>query len=99
MKLNIIKKPVISEKSLMLANQNNIYTFEVARTANKHQIQETIEKMFKVNVTGIRTISHHRVRKTTGKKRLPTMVAPTKKALVTLKKGQTIDLFDMGGQN
>ncbi len=97
MKPYIVKKPVVTEKSLMLANQDNIYTFEVARTANKHQIKETIEKLFGVDVLAIRTINHHRVRKTTGRKRLPTMVAPTKKALVTVKKGQKIELFDLGG--
>lgn len=90
----IIKKPVVTEKSIDLARSANVYTFEVARTATKDQIKEAVEKLYGVEVLTINTISSHRTYKATGRKRLKTIMASTKKALLTLKKGQTIDLFD-----
>lgn len=94
MPTQIIRKPVITEKSLLLANTQNVYTFEVERNANKNQIKEAIETMYQVNVEAVRTVRRHRVRKNTGRKRLKSVSAQTKKALVTLKSGQTIGLFD-----
>jgi large subunit ribosomal protein L23 len=91
----IVIKPVISEKSLRLANSDNTYTFAVQMTANKDQIKETIEKLFSVNVLTIRTIVNQKEKKRTGKKRSIVITAKTKKALVTLKEGQEIDLFDI----
>ena len=95
-KASIIKRPVVSEKSLSLAQSESKYTFIVARTANKHQIKEAIEAIYGVTVLAVNTVTGHRVRKTTGKKRMPTMVAPTKKAVVTLPASQTISVFDFG---
>lgn len=97
MKTYIIKKPVITEKSLALANSQNIYTFEVAPRANKNQIVEAIESLFNVKVERINTIHGYKSVKRTGKKRMPSSVNAKKKALVKLKAGQTIDLFDIGG--
>lgn len=93
----IIKKPSITEKSLQLANVENVYTFEVNRLATKNQIKEAIEKLFNVSVVAVNTVMSQRVLKATGKKRLKVMTAKTKKALVKLKEGQSIALFDMGG--
>ncbi len=90
----IVIKPVITEKSLRLANSENTYIFEVQMTSNKNQIRESIEKLFAVNVEKIRTIVSHRELKRTGKKRMTVRTGKTKKALVTLKSGQSIDLFD-----
>ena len=90
----IVIKPVITEKSLRLANSENTYIFEVQMTSNKNQIRESIEKLFAVNVEKIRTIVNHRELKRTGKKRMTVRTGKTKKALVTLKSGQSIDLFD-----
>lgn len=97
MKTYIIKKPVVTEKSLHLANSQNIYTFEVAPRANKNQIVEAVESLFGVKVLRINTIHGYKSVKKTGKKRMPSIVNPKKKALVKLKEGQTIDLFDIGG--
>ena len=97
MKTYIIKKPVVTEKSLALASSQNVYTFEVDKGANKNQIIEAIESLFGVNVIKINTILGYRAIKKTGKKRIPRTVNPKKKALVKLKEGQTIDLFDIGG--
>ena len=99
MKSHLIKQPVITEKSLDLANQENVYTFLVAKPATKGQIKVAIEKLFSVKVVGLRTITHYLVKKRTGRKRMPVMRAPVKKALVKLKKGDSIKLFDIGGSD
>ncbi|MBU0974552.1 50S ribosomal protein L23 [Patescibacteria group bacterium] len=91
----IVVKPVITEKSLRLANTDNTYVFEVQMTSNKNQIKEAIEKLFEVKVERIRTIVNQRELKRTGKKRMMVKFGKTKKALVTLKSGQSIDLFDI----
>lgn len=93
----IIKRPVITEKSIQMAQLANRYTFEVDTLANKDQIKAAVEEMYKVNVIDVNTIRGHRVSRTTGRKRMRTVVAPTKKAIVQLKKGQTIELFEFGG--
>ncbi|MBP7700644.1 50S ribosomal protein L23 [Candidatus Woesebacteria bacterium] len=90
----IVIKPVITEKSLRLANSENTYVFEVQMTSNKNQIKEAIEKLFAVSVEKIRTIVNQKEIKRTGKKRVSVSTGKTKKALVTLKSGQSIDLFD-----
>lgn len=88
-------KPVITEKSLRLANSENTYVFKVQMTANKNQIKEAVEKLFNVKVEKIRTIVNQRELKRTGKKRVTVRTGKSKKALVTLKTGQSIDLFDI----
>lgn len=93
----LLKRPLITERTLQLANEANIYTFEVDRLANKEQIKAAIEQLYKVNVQKVNTQRSYRVRKTTGRKRLPVLAAPTKKAMVTLKKGQSIEVFNIGG--
>ncbi len=85
-------EPIITEKSLRLA-ANGQYTFRVDRQANKYGIKALIEKVFDVSVTRVRTIKEPgRVKTTmTRKKRI---IQPGKKAVVTLKKGDKIDLFE-----
>lgn len=99
MDTSIIKQPVITEKSLLLANKSNIYTFEVIKEASKPQVAAAIKALFNVVVLSVHTVRRPKVVKATGKRRLKTVGAITKKALVTLKKGQTIDLFDIGGND
>lgn len=91
----IVIKPVITEKSLRLANTNNTYTFVVQTTSNKDQIKESVEKLFSVNVVSIRTVTNQKEKSRTGKKRMSVITGKTKKAFITLKEGQTIDLFDV----
>lgn len=95
----IIKKPVITEKSLMLATTLNTYTFEVERGAHKQEIKHAVEEMFNVKVESVNTIFGHRSSKKTGRKRLNSSVAKVKKALVKLKAGDTIALFDIYNNN
>ena len=87
--LDTIISPNITEKSTSLSQFNKV-VFKVDKNANKKSIKKNIEKIFKVNVVKINTINkkdkNKIVRGKLGKKR------GFKKALVTLKKGQSIDL-------
>ena len=81
--------PVVTEKSTNLSELNKI-TFKVPEGANKKNLKKNIEKIFKVNVTKINIINkQNRTKLTRGKK---VKVSGYKKAIITLKKGQSIDL-------
>ena len=81
--------PVVTEKSTNLSEQNKI-VFKVPFKANKKNLKSNIEKIFKVNVTKINIINKKdRTKLTRGRK---VKVSGFKKAIVTLKKGQSIDL-------
>ncbi len=95
---HIIKRPIITEKTLFLVNRTNAYTFEVQPTANKNQIAQAVEEMFNVKVTGVSTVMRGRSLRRTGRRRVTTLVPRTKKAILTLQKGQTISLFDVSGE-
>ena len=84
-----ILSPLLTEKSTNLSEQNKI-VFKVHKNANKQNLKSNIEKIFKVNVTKINIINkQNRTKLARGKK---VKVSGFKKAIVTLKKGQTIDL-------
>ena len=84
-----ILSPVVTEKSTNLSEQNKI-VFKVPDGANKKNLKKNIEKIFKVNVTKINIINkQNRTKVTRGRK---VKVSGHKKAIITLKKGQTIDL-------
>ena len=87
--LEILKAPVITEKS-EIAKEAGKYTFKVDPKANKLEIKEAIEKLFNVKVTAIRTINVKPKKKRVG--RYSGLTNRTKKAIVTLQEGQTIDL-------
>lgn len=91
----ILKRPIISEKSMQLANTRNTYTFEVDRLANKQQLKEAIEELYEVTVLRINTTTRNSRVKKTGKRRLGKQVGQVKKAMVTLKEGDHIELFDI----
>lgn len=86
----VLRRPVITEKSTMLGNQGQ-YTFEVAREANKIEIKRAVEEIFKVEVRAVNII--HVPGKMRRMGRTHGMTTPWKKAVVTLKEGQRIDLF------
>lgn len=96
MKTYLIKKPVITEKSLKLANEQNVYTFLVDYHAKKSQIKSAIEDLFEVKVVKINTLVEPSKRRRVGKQRRPKVSTVNKKALVKLESGQTIELFDIG---
>ncbi len=84
-----IISPVLTEKSTNLSEQNKI-VFKVPYKANKKNLKKNIEKIFKVNVTKINIINKKtRYKSTRGKK---VKMLGYKKAIITLKKGQNIDL-------
>ena len=84
-----IISPVVTEKSTNLSDQNKI-VFKVPSSANKKNLKNNIEKIFKVNVTKVNIINKQkRVKLTRGRK---VKVSGYKKAIITLKKGQSIDL-------
>ena len=84
-----IISPVVTEKSTNLSEQNKI-VFKVPYKANKKNLKKNLEKIFKVNVTKINIINKKtREKSTRGKK---VKVLGYKKAIITLKKGQNIDL-------
>tara|TARA_B100000035_G_C20829841_1_gene478173 strand:- start:78 stop:371 length:294 start_codon:yes stop_codon:yes gene_type:complete len=84
-----ILSPVLTEKSTNLSEHNKII-FKVPKTANKKNLKKNIEKIFKVNVTKINIINkQNRTKLSRGRK---IKVSGFKKAIVTLKKGQNIDL-------
>ena len=87
--LEIIKAPVITEKS-EIAREAGKYTFKVDPRANKLEIKEAIEKIFKVKVTSIRTLNVKPKKRRVG--RYTGLTNRTKKAIVTLAEGQTIEL-------
>ncbi len=90
-----IKRPIITEKSMRLATSENAYTFEVDRNATKNQISEAIETLYGVTVKKVNMIMLAAQTRRTGKKRLTATIGKQKKAIVTLKEGQTLDVFDI----
>lgn len=88
---DIIKKPLLSEKGTMLTEKQNKYMFAVDGESNKLEIKTAVEKVFKVKVDKVNTVhvsgKVKRMRNTYGK------TADHKKAIVTLKKGEKIDLM------
>lgn len=89
----VIVAPVLTEKSVNMARESSKYTFRVAPTANKIQIAKAIEEIFNVDVTQVNTL------KIRGKERKQNFKSQGKtpdwkKAIVKLKPGQTIDLFE-----
>lgn len=87
--LDIIKAPVITEKS-QLAKEEGKYTFKVDPKANKIEIKSAIEKIFNVKVKSIRTLNEKPKKRRVG--RYTGLTNRSKKAIVTLEDGQTIDL-------
>ena len=92
MKIHLFDKitsPHITEKSTNLSEQNKII-FKVPNKANKKNLKKNIEKIFKVSVTKINIINKKTRVKTTN--RGSKKISGFKKAIVTIKKGQSIDL-------
>ena len=87
---DVLLRPVISEKSYRLVDDGK-YTFLVAPDANKTQIRQAVEQVFRVKVTGVNTINRPGKRRRTryGWGQRP----DTKRAIVTLAEGDRIDIF------
>jgi len=87
----VLKSPVITEKSTLLKENQQTLAFKVLRDANKIEIKDAVENIFKVKVAGVRTANFHGKKKRQGKYagRRPDW----KKAYVTLKKGEKMIEF------
>ena len=87
----VVIRPLITEKTLRIAERENAYTFQIRPTANKVQVRDAIERLFDVSVVGVRTQTF------IGKmRRVGRYVGATqnwKKAVVKVKEGHTIEFY------
>jgi len=97
MNLNyVLKQPAITEKGTLFGARGG-YLFQVARQARKEEIKKAVEKFFKVKVIGVKTMNVVGKKRRALRTRKQTRQADWKKALVFLKEGDKIDLFETGG--
>ena len=90
---DIIKRPIITEKSMSLKEKFNKYTFAVDPKANKIEIKEAVEAIFNVKVLSVNTLNVSGKAKRMGKYEGTT--SAYKKAIVELAEGQTIEAFNI----
>ena len=87
---DIIKAPIVTEKSARLAQDANTITFSVDTKANKTQIKQAVEKVFNVKVESVNTVTVRPKKKRVG--RYTGKTNQVKKAIVKLKEGSSIEL-------
>jgi large subunit ribosomal protein L23 len=88
---DIIRRPLITEKGTDITTDHNGYTFLVAPTANKIEIQRAVEELFGVKVTSVRTMI--RPGKYRGRGRMKRLMPDWKRAVVTLEEGQSVEFL------
>lgn len=88
---DVLVKPIVTEKTSALMAENK-YTFRVDKAANKIEIKHAVESIFKVDVTDVKTMNMPGKLKRQGK--TSGMTSEWKKAIVTLKEGQRLPLFE-----
>ncbi len=91
---DILRRPVITEKSNVMSDELNQYVFEVAPEANKIQIREAVELIFEKQVTKVRTMVMPAKRGRRGRNWY-VRTRQWKKAIITLAPGDTLELFDV----
>ena len=92
---DVLRRPVITEKNTRLMELNQ-YTFEVARGANKIQIKDAVERTFKVDVVAVNVMNVRGKERRRARRGRVASIGHTpawKKAVITLRDGQAIDLF------
>ena len=91
---DVIVKPVVSEKSYTLLEEN-VYTFEVAKSASKPEIRDAVESIFDVKVLKVNTLNRAGKRKRN--RRMPTFGKrpDVKRSYITLAEGDSIELFEV----
>jgi len=87
----VLRRPLITEKNTMLQAQGK-YVFEIDAGANKHQVKEAVEKAFKVKVAAVNVMTVPGKMKRVGRRMV--LTPSHKKAIVTLKAGGKIELFE-----
>ena len=88
---DVIIRPVITEKSMKLMAEDNKVTFEVAKESNKVEIAQAIEAIFNVKVVKVNTLNVKS--KPKSQRGIQGKTRTWKKAMVTLKEGDTIEIF------
>jgi large subunit ribosomal protein L23 len=88
----VLIRPIVTEKSMMLSETDNIYVFEVGETVNKIQIRQAVESLFGVRVQAVRTLIVRGKSKRFG--RFYGKRSNWKKAYVKLAEGDTLDFFE-----
>ncbi len=88
----ILKRPLVTEKSTTEKDLRNKLFFEVERMANKIEIKDAVEQIFKVNVLDVSTLNMRGKKKRVGK--FFTKRSDWKKAIVTIKPGQRVEFFE-----
>ncbi len=91
---DVILRPVVTEKSNILTDENSQYVFEVAQTANKQQIRHAVEIIFEKKVKKVNTIIMPAKRGQRGR-HIYMRTKQWKKAIVTLEFGERIELFEV----
>jgi large subunit ribosomal protein L23 len=93
--MEILKKPLLTEKITQLTEKLNRYAFKVDPRANKLQIKAAVEKMYGVNITAVNTMKYVGKLKSRNTKAgaVSGRSASYKKAIITLKDGETIDFY------
>ena len=89
----VLRRPVITEKSMLVADESNRYTFEVDMRANKFQVKEAVQVAFNVTVTDVNVVVMP-VKTTRRGKRVNIRKAKWKKAVVALAPGNSIQMFE-----
>ena len=91
----VLRRPLITEKSNYQSRKLNQYAFEVADSANRTQVKDAIETIFDVKVESVNIINTPAKRgRRARSRRLSVRRAGYKKAIVTLKSGQTLEIFE-----
>ncbi len=88
----VIRRPVVTEKSNIAREESNVATFAVDPRANKHEIRRAVEELFDVEVVAVRTMRQPRKTKRLG--RYSGRKTEWKKAIVELAEGQSIEFFE-----
>jgi large subunit ribosomal protein L23 len=92
---DILRRPLITEKTNFQSSNLNQFTFEVGSKANKQQIKEAVEAMFDVTVLRVNVINRpQKVARSLRNRRRQVRRGGYKKAIVTLKPGDNIDVFE-----
>ena len=89
---DVVIRPVVTERSTLLADELDAFTFIVAQDANKIEIRRAVEQLFEVRVSSVRTMNYRgkmrRVGRNTGRR------PGFKKAIVKLAEGERIDVYE-----
>lgn len=89
---DVIRRPIVTEKSTIAREDRNVVTFAVDPRANKHQIRDAVQELFRVQVLSVHTMRMPRKSRRLG--RFVGRKPEWKKAIVRLAEGQTIEFFE-----